>query len=189
MIRAQVTTGLLAFRCSRPAALLSAPQCWCVGMPGSTRPYGSQGQADQRAGIHPNCCAVWTRGVLESEFGIAPSDMTFFMGRVPERKPCRAIGFEKAPPRITISQIPPEKSIASMLLGGELDTYMAYFRKHSVDMIDRSYVDLENHPISSRALPARCRSRPLLRGRLESIRSITAWRSKLPGIRYVSPGS
>jgi 4,5-dihydroxyphthalate decarboxylase len=89
--------------------------------------------------------ALWTRGVLESEFGIAPRDMNFFMERVPERSHAGAIGF-KAPPGITINQIPPEKSIASMLLGGELDAYMAYFRKHSVDMIDRSYVDLENHP-------------------------------------------
>jgi 4,5-dihydroxyphthalate decarboxylase len=32
------------------------------------------------------------------------------------------------------------------MLAGELDAYMAYFRKHGVDMIDRSYVDLESHP-------------------------------------------
>jgi 4,5-dihydroxyphthalate decarboxylase len=89
--------------------------------------------------------ALWTRGVLENEFGIAPSDMTFFMERVPGRSHAGAIGF-KAPPGVTINQIPPEKSIASMLLAGELDAYMAYFRKHGGDMIDRSDVDLENHP-------------------------------------------
>jgi len=89
--------------------------------------------------------ALWTRGVLENEFGVAPSDMTFFMERVPERSHAGAIGF-KAPPGVTINQIPPEKSIASMLLVGELDAYMAYFPKQGVDMIDRSNVDLENHP-------------------------------------------
>ena len=89
--------------------------------------------------------ALWTRGVLENEFGIAPSDMTFFMERVPGRSHAGAIGFQ-APPGVTINQIPPEKSIASMLLAGELDGYMAYFRKHAPDMIDRSDVDLENHP-------------------------------------------
>lgn len=89
--------------------------------------------------------ALWTRGVLENEFGTAPRDMTFFMERVPERSHAGAIGFV-APPGVTINQIPPDKSIASMMLAGELDGYMAYFRKQSADMIDRSYGDLENHP-------------------------------------------
>ena len=69
--------------------------------------------------------ALWTRGVLENEFGIAPSDMTFFMERLPERSHAGAIGF-KAPPGVTINHIPPEKSIASMLLAGELDACMSY---------------------------------------------------------------
>ena len=111
---------------------------------------GIDGPADlkgKRIGVpeYVQTAALWTRGVLESEFGIAPSDMTFFMERVPERSHAGAINF-KAPPGITINQIPPDKSIASMLLNGELDAYMAYFRKQGVDMIDRSYVDLENHP-------------------------------------------
>ena len=111
---------------------------------------GIGGPADlkgKRIGVpeYVQTAALWTRGVLESEFGVRPSDMSFFMERVPERSHAGAIGF-KAPPGVTINQIPPEKSIASMLLAGELDAYMAYFRKDSVDMIDRSYVDLENHP-------------------------------------------
>ena len=111
---------------------------------------GIDGPADlrgKRIGVpeYVQTAALWTRGVLENEFGIAPSDMTFFMERVPERSHAGAIGF-KAPPGVTINQIPPEKSIASMLLAGELDAYMAYFRKQGVDMIDRSNVDLENHP-------------------------------------------
>jgi 4,5-dihydroxyphthalate decarboxylase len=114
------------------------------------RNAGIDGPADlkgKRIGVpeYVQTAALWTRGVLESEFGVRPSDMTFFMERVPERSHAGAIGF-KAPPGVTINQIPPEKSIASMLLAGELDAYMAYFRKDSVDMIDRSYVDLENHP-------------------------------------------
>jgi 4,5-dihydroxyphthalate decarboxylase len=114
------------------------------------RNAGIDGPADlkgKRIGVpeYVQTAALWTRGVLENEFGIAPGDMTFFMERVPERSHAGAIGF-KAPPGVTINQIPPEKSIASMLLAGELDAYMAYFRKDGVDMIDRSYVDLENHP-------------------------------------------
>ena len=88
--------------------------------------------------------ALWTRGVLQNEFGVAPKDMTFFMERVPERSHAGAIGF-KPPPGVIIHQIPPEKSIASMLLAGELDACMSYNPKKD-DSIDRSDVDLENHP-------------------------------------------
>ena len=88
--------------------------------------------------------ALWTRGVLENEFGIAPKDMTFFMERVPTRSHAGAMGF-KTPAGVTINQIPPEKSIASMLLAGELDACMSYNPKQG-DLIDRSDVDLDNHP-------------------------------------------
>jgi 4,5-dihydroxyphthalate decarboxylase len=88
--------------------------------------------------------ALWTRGILESEFGVAPKDMTFFMERIPTRSHATAIGF-KAPTGVTINQIPPEKSIGSMLVAGELDACMSYNRKHG-DLIDRSNVDLDHHP-------------------------------------------
>jgi 4,5-dihydroxyphthalate decarboxylase len=88
--------------------------------------------------------ALWTRGILENEFGIAPKDMTFFMERVPARSHAGAIGF-KAPPGVCINHIPPEKSIGSMMLSGELDACMSYNRRHG-DLIDRSDADLDNHP-------------------------------------------
>ena len=88
--------------------------------------------------------ALWTRGILENEFGIAPKDMTFFMERVPARSHAGAIGF-KAPPGVRINHIPPEKSIGSMMLSGELDACMSYNRRHG-DLIDRSDADLDNHP-------------------------------------------
>jgi 4,5-dihydroxyphthalate decarboxylase len=87
--------------------------------------------------------ALWTRGVLENEFGVAPKDMTFFMERVPGRSHAGAMGF-KAPPGVVINQIPPEKSIGSMMLSGEIDACMSYNRHQ--DIIDRSAADLENHP-------------------------------------------
>src|SRR5215510_6640973 len=71
--------------------------------------------------------ALWTRGILENEFGVAPKDMTFFMERIPTRSHAAAIGF-KAPPGVTINQIPQEKSIGSMLVAGELDACMSYNR-------------------------------------------------------------
>lgn len=88
--------------------------------------------------------ALWTRGVLESEFGVAAKDMTFFMERLPARSHAGAVGFS-APPGIVINQIPPHKSIASMMLSGELDACMSYNRKEG-DLIDRSDVDLDHHP-------------------------------------------
>lgn len=88
--------------------------------------------------------ALWTRGVLANEFGVAPGDMAFFMERLPARSHAGAIGF-KAPPGIVINQIPPEQSIASMMLTGGLDACMSYFRKQD-DLIDRSDADLEHHP-------------------------------------------
>jgi 4,5-dihydroxyphthalate decarboxylase len=87
--------------------------------------------------------ALWTRGVLENEFGVAPKDMTFFMERVPTRSHASAIGF-KAPPGVTINQIPAEKSVGSMLVAGELDACMSYNPRHG-DLIDRSDVDIAHH--------------------------------------------
>jgi 4,5-dihydroxyphthalate decarboxylase len=109
---------------------------------------GIDGPADlkgKRVGVpeYVQTAALWTRGILESEFGVAPGDMTFFMERVPARSHAGAIGF-KAPPGVTINQIPPEKSIGSMMVSGELDACMAYF--FSPGLIDRSDVDLQNHP-------------------------------------------
>jgi 4,5-dihydroxyphthalate decarboxylase len=109
---------------------------------------GIAGPADlkgRRVGVpeYVQTSALWTRGVLQSEFGIAPGDMTFFMERVPARSHAGAIGF-KAPPGVTINQIPPDKSIASMILAGELDACMSYIGKRA-DLIDRSDVDLASH--------------------------------------------
>ncbi|MGH7033043.1 MAG: PhnD/SsuA/transferrin family substrate-binding protein [Stellaceae bacterium] len=87
--------------------------------------------------------ALWTRGVLESEFGVAPRDMTFFMERLPTRSHGGAIGF-KAPPGVTVNPVPPEKSIASMMISGELDACMSYTGVPNV--VDRSDIDLERHP-------------------------------------------
>jgi 4,5-dihydroxyphthalate decarboxylase len=110
---------------------------------------GIAGPADlkgKRVGVpeYVQTAALWTRGILESEFGITPKDMSFFMERMPARSHAGAIGF-KAPPGVTINQIPPEKSIGSMMLSGELDACMAYFGANP-GLIDRSVVDLGHHP-------------------------------------------
>ena len=99
----------------------------------------------KRVGVpeYQQTAALWIRGVLQSEFGVAPKDMEFWMERGPARSHAGAVGF-KPPPGVTIHQIPPDKSIGSMMLKGELDACMFYIRNSN--LIDRSTEDLHNHP-------------------------------------------
>jgi 4,5-dihydroxyphthalate decarboxylase len=87
--------------------------------------------------------ALWTRGVLQHEFGVAPKDMEFWMERNPEHSHGGATGF-KAPPGVIIHQIPLEKNIGSMMLSGELQAALYYIA--SSNLVDRSTADLWNHP-------------------------------------------
>jgi 4,5-dihydroxyphthalate decarboxylase len=99
----------------------------------------------KRVGVpeYQQTAALWIRGILESEFGVSPRDMEFWMERVPARSHAGAVGF-KPPPGVTINQIPSEKSIGSMMVKGELDACMFYIRNQNV--VDRSSEDLHNHP-------------------------------------------
>src|SRR5258708_15797005 len=65
------------------------------------------------------------------------------MVRVPSHSHRGGIGFVP-PPGVTIHQIPPEKSIGSMILSGELDAAIHYI-VHA-NLVDRSTADLWNHP-------------------------------------------
>jgi 4,5-dihydroxyphthalate decarboxylase len=87
--------------------------------------------------------ALWTRGVLQHEFGVEPKDMEFWMERNPEHSHGGATGF-KATKGVTIKQIPLEKSIGSMMLSGELDATLLYIV--DPNLVDRSTADLWNHP-------------------------------------------
>ncbi|HVA12254.1 MAG TPA: PhnD/SsuA/transferrin family substrate-binding protein [Stellaceae bacterium] len=99
----------------------------------------------KRVGVpeYQQTSALWIRGALENDFGVAPKDVTFFMERVPARSHAGAVGF-RPPPGVTINQIPPEKSIGSMMVSGELDACMFYIRNQN--LVDRSTEDLHNHP-------------------------------------------
>lgn len=99
----------------------------------------------KRVGVpeYQQTAALWIRGVLQSEFGVSPRDMEFWMERTPARSHAGAVGF-RPPPGVTIHQIPPEKGIGSMMLKSELDACMFYIRNQN--LIDRSTEDLHNHP-------------------------------------------
>jgi 4,5-dihydroxyphthalate decarboxylase len=86
---------------------------------------------------------LWTRGILQHEFGVTPQDMTFWMERTPDHSHGGATGFTP-PPGVTIHQIPPEKNIGAMLLSGELDATLRYTVNDN--LVDRSTADLSNRP-------------------------------------------
>ena len=87
--------------------------------------------------------ALWTRGALQHEFGVVSSDCEWFMERTPDLSHGGATGFVP-PPGVTVRQIPVEKSVASMMLSGELQACVHY-RGHKT-LVNRSGADLRNHP-------------------------------------------
>jgi 4,5-dihydroxyphthalate decarboxylase len=99
----------------------------------------------KRVGVpeYQQTAALWTRGVLEHEFGVAPRDMVFWMERTPSHSHRGAIGFTP-PPGVAIHQIPADKNIGGMMLSGELDAVIHYIV--NPNLVDRSTADLWNHP-------------------------------------------
>jgi 4,5-dihydroxyphthalate decarboxylase len=106
----------------------------------------------KRVGVpeYQQTAALWSRGILQHEFGVRPQDMEFWMERTPERSHAGATGFQP-PPGVTIHQIPPEKNIGTMMLSGELQATLMHFAGHGI--IDRSTVDLEDHPAIAPLFP------------------------------------
>ena len=107
-------------------------------------PAGLKGR---RVGVpeYQQTAALWARGALQHEFGVAPPDMEFWMERTPEHSHGAATGFTP-PPGVVVRQIPAEKSIGSMMVAGELDATLHYVRRYKQDLVDRSTVDLFAHP-------------------------------------------
>jgi 4,5-dihydroxyphthalate decarboxylase len=99
----------------------------------------------KRVGVpeYQQTAALWARGVLQHEFGVAPKDMEFWMERTPDRSHGGATGFQP-PPGVTVNQIPADKSIGSMMLNGELDAVLHYLSGRN--LVDRSRADLAHHP-------------------------------------------
>jgi 4,5-dihydroxyphthalate decarboxylase len=99
----------------------------------------------KRVGVpeYQQTAALWGRGVLQHEFGVAPQDMEFWMERTPEMSHGGATGFAP-PPGVTVNQIPADKSIGSMMLEGELDAVLHYLSGRN--LVDRSRADLTSHP-------------------------------------------
>jgi 4,5-dihydroxyphthalate decarboxylase len=99
----------------------------------------------KRIGVpeYQQTAALWARGVLQHEFGVSPTDMDWWMERTEERSHGGHTGFT-APPGVRFNRIPAEKSMASMLLAGELDASLLYIGERN--LVDRSGVDLTGNP-------------------------------------------
>jgi len=111
---------------------------WVRSDAGIDRPEDLKGK---RVGVpeYQQTAALWSRGVLQHEFGVHPTDIEWYMERTEERSHGGATGF-KAPAGIRLSRIPPEKSIGSMLLSGELDATLLYIQDNN--LVDRSRENL-----------------------------------------------
>jgi 4,5-dihydroxyphthalate decarboxylase len=105
----------------------------------------------KRVGVpeYQQTAALWTRGVLQHEFGVRDRDMEFWMERLPEKSHGGATGFAP-PPGVTVHRVPPDKNLGSMMLSGELQAVIHYLAHaaNSADrnVVDRSTVDLKSHP-------------------------------------------
>jgi 4,5-dihydroxyphthalate decarboxylase len=87
--------------------------------------------------------ALWSRGVLQHEFGVMATDMDWYMERTEEMSHGGATGFQP-PAGLKFQRIVPPENIGTMLLDGKVDASLLYLT--DVNLVDRSRVDLRNRP-------------------------------------------
>lgn len=104
---------------------------------------GPQDLRGKRVGVpeYQQTAALWSRGILQHEFGVLPRDINWFMERGPEKSHGGATGF-KPPEGVRLNQIPASTNIGEMLVRGELDATLLYLNKPN--LVDRSTIDLQS---------------------------------------------
>lgn len=112
------------------------------------RDRGIRAPADlrgKRVGVpeYQQTAALWSRGILEHEFGVAARDIEWHMERGPEKSHGSATGFTP-PAGVRLHRIPASTNIGEMLAAGELDATLLYLTNRN--LVDRSRIDLTNHP-------------------------------------------
>ncbi|MBI3706216.1 MAG: ABC transporter substrate-binding protein [Proteobacteria bacterium] len=68
--------------------------------------------------------AVWIRGMLEEEYGVAPTDINWVTGGVEEPGRPEKVALD-LPPKLSIAPAPPGKILSAMLAEGEIDAIAA----------------------------------------------------------------
>lgn len=105
---------------------------------GIVRPEDLRGK---RVGVpeYQQTAALWSRGILEHEFGVSARDIEWFMERGPEKSHGGATGFQP-PEGVRLNQIGSGTNIGEMLVNGELDATLLYLSNRN--LVDRSTIDL-----------------------------------------------
>jgi 4,5-dihydroxyphthalate decarboxylase len=100
----------------------------------------------KRVGVpeYQQTAAVWSRGILEHEYGVRARDIEWFMERGPDRSHGSATGFTP-PPGMQLHQIPAGDDIGRMLLRGDLDATLLYLNDRN--LVDRSRADFSAEPL------------------------------------------
>ena len=106
----------------------------------------------KRVGLpeYQQTAAVWIRGFLQSEYGVAPRDMEFWMERAPEESNVNTAF--TAPPGVTVHHVPQEKNLGAMMVSGELQACLIYYGGMAGE---RSTEDLSANPAIKRLFPDR----------------------------------
>jgi 4,5-dihydroxyphthalate decarboxylase len=88
--------------------------------------------AGRRVGVpeYQQTAALWTRGVLQHEFGVSPGDMEWVMGRTPGQSHALATGF-RPPDGVRFSHVPDGETLGSLVASGALDALIAYRTRHA----------------------------------------------------------
>jgi 4,5-dihydroxyphthalate decarboxylase len=95
----------------------------------------------KRVGVpeYQQTAALWSRGVLQHEFGVHPRDVEWHMERSADMSHGGATAFEP-PEGVVVKRIPMSSNIGEMLVKGELDATLLYLTHQNI--VDRSRIDL-----------------------------------------------
>lgn len=101
---------------------------------GITAPEDLRGR---RVGVpdYQQTSALWSRAVLEQDFGIAPAEMEWWMERPAELSHGGTTGFTP-PAGVTLHHVAPGDTLAAMMQRGELDASFVHLTQPN--LIDRS---------------------------------------------------
>lgn len=89
-------------------------------------------------GEYQQTAALWARGVLDHDFGVSQYKVHWYMERTDELSHGGATGFTPRP-GISFNRIPPDKSMATMLVNNEIDVApISGHLSRAVNVIDRS---------------------------------------------------
>jgi 4,5-dihydroxyphthalate decarboxylase len=108
----------------------------------------------KRVGVpeYQQTSAIWSRGILEHEFGVKATEVDWHMERIPERSHGSSTGFTP-PAGVRLNQIPATSSIGEMLMAGTLDATLLYL--NDKNLVDRSRIDVEASPLIRPLFPDR----------------------------------